>query len=263
MKHTIITIVIAVITGLCGYFFAINKTKITGVLAKSITEELKIKQYKVETLIQINDYSRSCFKKDAEQFISAELEALKSCENLTRAIKDYHLEKLLNMGESELLGEMKAGIEIMPLRGTYLLTFNVSADTELKAQQISYAVLYSYREIRGELLDKSYKDYKKSLREKLKEQELIVEQKRVKLQELSKKLGVPYPKSDNLDTKTPEEMIRFGRAKDEYERELSIEEAIGHAQFETAFRSDLQQDPLIFHSQPWAPELHETMQLTK
>lgn len=261
MKHTIITIVIAVAAGLAGYFFAINKTKSLDDVKKSLTEELKVRQYKVETLIQINEYSDRIVR--TKQFLDAELEALKSNENLTKAIKDYHLEKLLNAGESELLADMRDGIEILPVSGTDLLSFNVSADTELKAQQISYAVLHSYIKMRGELLDKRKIESKKSFAEKRKKQEVIVEQHRVKLMELSKKLGVPYPKSDNLDTKTPEEMTRFGLARDEYEKEILIEEAIGNAQFETAFGFDLQQDPLIFHSLPWTPELHETMQLTK
>ncbi len=54
-----------------------------------------------------------------------------------------------------------------------------------------------------------------------------------------------------------EEKTRFGKVREDYERELNVLEAIEGAEFQESLGEDLERDPLVFHKNARTPEVEE------
>ncbi|MFT5905136.1 MAG: hypothetical protein ACI9E1_000729 [Cryomorphaceae bacterium] len=288
MKQLLITVVIAVATGISGYFLGVNKGYLADALS-SVTQEEKVGRFNSETVFQINPIGYgnthlSYTHMMMSQFLETQFQIIKSQETLSRAIKDYDLERLLGKSEQELIKEIAERIDVGQVSGTDLVKFKVYANSELKAQQIAYAVMHTYGDSRTEERKKRLKDTIEVFAKKRKMQEAIVEDHRARLYALSKKLQIPYHgkklKADliifnknveklRLDSSmevcgfmvSAEEKTKFGKVREDYEREMAILDAIKQAEFTEMIGEDLMRDPLVFHQLGWTPEVAAAMKL--
>ncbi len=196
MKHFIITVVIAVATGISGFFIGANKDH-RGNSTVSLSQQSKEMKFSSETIFQINQYGTMS---DAigvtpvmtRQFFQTQFAIIESQETIRRAIDDYGLKERLDKNEQELIKEIASSVSLGQERGTDLVKLEVHADSELEAQQIAYALLHTYSRRRIEALDKRRKETIETFKDKRKIQEDKVEDYRTRLYALSKKLWMPY-----------------------------------------------------------------------
>jgi capsular polysaccharide biosynthesis protein len=284
MKYILITVVIAIFAGISGYFLGVNKSNLEEDLTR-ITVVEKNEKFTSETILQLSPYRTVRDAMISHQFSQTEFAVIKSQENLSRAIDDYDLEKLLGKNKEELIKEIAGSVEIAQERGTDLIRLEVSADSELKAQQIAYAVTQTYSTRRTEALNKRRLETMNVFKDKRRIQEDKVEDHRTRLYALSKRLQIPYHGRDarlsanrgldvnkhdeksRLDARkgegglivSAEEKTKFGKVREDYERELLILDAINEAEFTEKIGENLERDPLVFHLLGWTPDVTAAM----
>ncbi|MEZ7955813.1 MAG: hypothetical protein QMC23_04165 [Rubritalea sp.] len=284
MKYILTTVVIAIFAGISGYFLGVNKSNLEETLTR-ITAVEKNEKFTSETILQVNPYGTVRAAMMSHQFFQTEFAVIKSQENLSRAIDDYDLEKLLGKNKEELIKEIAGSVEIAQERGTDLIRLEVSADSELKAQQIAYAVTQTYSTRRTEALNKRRLETMNVFKDKRRIQEDKVEDHRTRLYALSKRLQIPHHGGDarlyanrgldvnkhdekaRLDARkgegglivSAEEKTKFGKVREDYEREHVILDAIKEAEFTEKIGENLERDPLVFHQLGWTPDVTAAM----
>ena len=117
MKYILTTVVIAIFAGISGYFLGVNKSNLEETLTR-ITAVEKNEKFTSETILQVNPYGTVRGAMMSHQFFQTEFAVIKSQENLSRAIDDYDLEKLLGKNKEELIKEIAGSVEIAQERGT-------------------------------------------------------------------------------------------------------------------------------------------------
>ncbi len=217
MKYILITVVIAIFAGTSGYFLGVNKSNLEETLTR-ITAVEKNEKFTSETIFQVSPYGTVRDAMMSHQFFQTEFAVIKSQENLSRAIDDYDLEKLLGKNKEELIKEIAGSVEIVQERGTDLIRLEVSADSELKAQQIAYAVTQTYSTRRTEALNKRRLETMNVFKDKRRIQEDKVEDHRTRLYALSKRLQIPYHGRDaRLYANRDSDANEYDRSNQAYE----------------------------------------------
>ncbi len=166
-----------------------------------------------------------------------------------------------------------------------LIRREVYADSEVKTEQVGYAVKQTYYTRRTEALNKRRLETMNVFKDKRRIQEDKVEDHRTRLYALSKRLQIPHHGGDarlsanrDLDTNkhegksrldarkgegglivSAEEKTKFGKVREDYERELLILDAIKEAEFTEKIGENLERDPLVFHLLGWTPDVTAAM----
>ena len=269
MKHVIITIVIAAITAIGGYYLGTNKGEIfTSNASKNQTS------HRCKVVIQVNPYGSHSHSTTmmTRKFYLTEMSIIKSGETIRRAIADYGLVDILDAEQEQLHQFISDNITTKQERGTDLIAIETAASTKEKAQQIIYAVVNTYDTRRKEKIEATRKEVIQKYNQKIKQQEAKVEDYRKKLFKISKKHGFPHhglstpPYSEAKPHKPAisiEQHSEFAKTKDEYEREFSILQSFKGAEIKEAILVRFEITPLLYHQQGWTKEIEAMMEARK
>jgi len=200
MKRTIITILIAVITSIAGYY--VGKNDLISKLSMPSLESPNAanRKHSAETIVQINPYGKktNALGMDASQsmmtrqFFQTQFAIIQSEDTINKAIDDYKLVELLGTDKEALLKKITANLELRQERGTDLISITAFSDIEEKAQQICYAVVSSYDQRRRDNTEATRDEVVQKYKQKIEAQAHRVEDNRDRLYKLSKELGIPY-----------------------------------------------------------------------
>ncbi|MGJ8656265.1 MAG: hypothetical protein ACSHX6_07430 [Akkermansiaceae bacterium] len=195
---------------------------------------------------------------------------------LGRAIEDYDLVRLFDMGREVLLAELRDGMELSSVRYSDLLRLRVSFGSKLRSEQVSYAVVQTFATLRREGLERRREESIREFADKLRIQEDKVEDHRVRLTYYSEEHLIPYDvmfgegqrgRSEDGETEDGDLVIlgadwaRIEKVREDYERELAILEAIKEAEFSEFMDESLWREPIIIHEAGWSDEVGAQMRV--
>lgn len=274
MKHILIMVIAAAIAGFSGYSLGINKGS-SDDTSEPLEGKVMGKRFSSETIIQIDAPGTisEAPKQDSvktRQLMQTQLALMGSEKTIRRAIDDYDLVKRFGVNKEDLFKEIAESIEVSQGKGIDLISLVVHADSELKAQQIAYAITVTYGKRHREGIEKRRKEAIVAFKEKRIKQEKLVEEQRKKVESLSKKLGIPYgdkPEKGEggaVESKlSPKMVTKLGVVSEGYGRETAILDAIKQAEFSELFGENLEMDSIVFHQYGWTSEVAKTMTLVE
>ena len=169
MKHTLITIIIALFTCTGGYYVGKNDllSKLSLPTVESSAESDH--RYSAKTIIQINPYGKktSALGPSSQQsgmitrqFFQTQFAVIRSEDTINKAINDYRLDELFETDKTSLLESIKINLEASQERGTDLIVVKASSDTEEKAKKICYVIVKSYDQRRRDKINETRNEVK-------------------------------------------------------------------------------------------------------
>jgi len=273
--NLITTIIIALITFICGYFLGTNLTSKQTVKTESTTLETnQEKLYPVEVVLEIpNTYSHYMVRQwNIVHFLQKNIAIINDKSTIQRAVKDYRLNELFKEDVNETFEKIKRHLKAEIIDGTNLIRLGISSSSDKRSKQILYALEATYRSLRQEALnhrrDKSIADYN----EKKKQHENLTNQFKDNAIKLAQELDIPYHQASNQtplkfdisirkNTATSEQFAQFNQARDNYEREFAIQQAIRTA--ESDISEPIIIKSLIYHKRGWTTEIKKQMEARK
>jgi len=159
---------------------------------------LLTKRKSAEAIINLNTWGKTTDSPPGTRAIfQTQTSVICGDEVIIRAIDDYQLNILFETDQATLLKDISENIESTRERKTGLISIKAFSHKEEQAQQICYAIVHSYDELRRESIENTRNEVIAKYKQKIKSQEDKVEDCRAKLYKLSKKLGIGYYSSDS------------------------------------------------------------------
>lgn len=255
MKRVLITFVITAIVGFSGYYLFVNKLSFESLNKYSSETTFEVNPFGWKNNLDAPDDNRVLL---THQFVQTQFAIIQSKETIKRAIDDYDLEKLLGKNKQDLTEEITTSIEMSQKEGTDLMSLKVYADSEKEAQQISYALVQTFITRRRERIEKRVEVSRLVFADKRKIQEDKVEDHRVRLYALAKqfqKRGGKDRYSEILEGDTMlllEDPTRLEKVRQDYERELTILDAIKQVEVEEFSHEGGRKSSVVVHEAGWS-----------
>ncbi len=227
MKTKLLILITALFTGAVGYFIGNNHIAGSFFWKKSYSSEtLVCKQFEINPIEVSND---------TENLVTAIL----SKSNIKAAINTYRLDDLYNDDLNDLLETISKNASISRDLDTNFTKLTVLANSEQKAQQISYALTQTFKSRWESSLTQQHIDTLAVYKSKITEQKSRIEPLRKKLYEISSVVGFSGFRDKSLDVKSSLTRIEaeklFPEARNVYEKEMRIlgflEKALYNAEY--------------------------------
>ncbi len=254
MKTTSLILIIALITGVAGYLYKEHAED--AVSCDAIAELSRF------------DRPEACFSTfTRSDRVNAQIKSITSSECIRSAIKLYKLDDLFHIDSDALATEIADNLTVEQVDETMNIKIRVTSDSKEKSDQIAYAILHSYTIYNKELFIQSEENWIKKLNSKISEQKLIVGDHTKRLQELCRRLDVPfngtippqeYPEGTHILTFGGP--TQFEEVKMEYNKEVSNLETLQNALPHEDFKDKLKPTPLIIHKTNWIDETAKFME---
>jgi len=225
-----------------------------------------------EAIIEISPFGKmgsshkgSSSSRMTRSYFQTQFSIVRNEKVVSRAIDDYRLDTLFETNKETLLKQIIENINTKQQKGTDLIFIKAFSDTEEKAQQICYAIVHTYDELRREGIENTRNEVIKKYKQKIKSQEEKVAINKKRLIKLYESLGIPLDgQNNNLELQTSEPMIiddktSYGKVTNEYEREFQILQSIKSAEFSETIVSGLEIDPIQINEPGWTPEIEKMM----
>jgi Mg-chelatase subunit ChlD len=137
-------------------------------------------------------------------FFPTEFEVMKSQKTLRKAIELGGLRELTGKSEADLIRELEKNLDVENVKGTDLIEIEYRDHDERLARKVVDAVGDAYRQRRAELESQRQERAMQELREAVRSQEDLVEEKRKVLTQLIRNEGVVYSRGNEAIEEAPE-----------------------------------------------------------
>ncbi|MFT5904653.1 MAG: hypothetical protein ACI9E1_000238 [Cryomorphaceae bacterium] len=219
-----------------------------------------VRQYESVSIIKFTKYNLDSGKPTSKFSTKEQIQVFKNEQLISRVIEDFKLDLNFEWPAKDLKEIISKSIEITQEDGTDLLSVKTFSSTKERAQKINFALIATYQLLREEAFEERRKRILDEFLEKRKKQEAIVEQRRKKVEELSKKMGVPYDRETRTAT---EEGTVIRKTEDENQRKKTTGADIKKAEKIPQVARSPYFSSIHLHQSGWSPRIEKSMILIR
>ena len=219
-----------------------------------------VRQYESVSIIKFTKYNLDSGKPTNKFSTKEQIQVFKNERLISRAIEDFKLDLNFEWPAEDLKKIITKNIEITQEDGTDLLSVKTFSSTKERAQKINFALIATYQLLREEAFEDRRKRILDEFLEKRKKQEAIVEQKRKKVEELSKKMGVPY---DRERRTTTEDATVNRKVEDDNQRKKTTRAVIKEVEKIQKEAPSPYFSSIHLHQSGWSPQIEKSMILIR